>query len=158
MVNESIVRLRKKTGTGKISPELIKRASRVLAANNVDFIPMGRVFVTDLGDVIERLEESKSSVEAMRPEITKCVMELKANSTMFGFDLIGDMSAMLLSLIETTKKIDRNLVSLLNVYHKSCKAMVSTKMSGDGGEMGKEILEEFTAACDRYERRRRSIA
>ncbi len=158
MINESIERLRKKTGTGKISPELIKRASRVLAANNVDFIPMGRVFVTGLGDVIERAEACGDGVEPMRPEITKCVMELKANATMFGFDLIGDMSAMLLSLIETTKKIDRNLVSLLNVYHKSCKAMVSTKMSGDGGEMGKEILAEFTAACDRYERRRRSIA
>lgn len=155
MVNESIERLRKKTGTGKIPPELIERAEKVLENHTVDFIPMGRVFVTDLGTLLGKIDTDYESLEKSRPEITKYVMELKANAKMFGFDLVGDMSFMLLELVETAKKIDKSLLSLLTVYHKSCKAMIGAKMSGHGGNVGKEILAEFTAACDRYKKRLR---
>jgi len=153
MSNESLQRLIEKTGTGKIDPALIKRAQKVMEHNNVDFVPMGRVFIDDLGKLLEDINNKITVSEEIRPQMTKCVMELKANSKMFGFDLVGDMSNMLLNLIETAKKVDIHLISLLDVYHKSCKAMIGAKMSGDGGAIGKEILDEFTAACERYRER-----
>ena len=153
MTYESLQNLINKTGTGKIDPVLIKKAQQVMERNNVDFVPMGRVFIDNLGKLLEDIENLNTLSEEMRFQVTKCVMELKANSKMFGFDLVGDMSVMLLNLIEKSEKVDVHLISLLDVYHKSCKAMIGTNMSGSGGAIGEEILEEFTAACDRYKER-----
>lgn len=153
MIHKASNKLQLKAGTGSVDPQIIESAQEIIANNDIDFVPMGREYLSTISKTLKALDAKKIEMDAAHVKLTKSVMELKANSKIFGYGLIGDMSNILLNLIEENEHIDQDLISLILAHYKTTIVIFNKSMTGSGGKTGEIILSEFQAACSRYRNR-----
>ncbi|MCB1680389.1 MAG: hypothetical protein H6858_05655 [Rhodospirillales bacterium] len=144
--------LRSKIGTGNISPETIQECQKVIEENEIDFSPLAREFLDDLAETIRKTRSREISESEAVARMAECVMQLKANAAIFHYKLVGNLAQVMLGFLESLNHIDANAVEIVEAHHKTLSAIVEKQMRGDGGKYGRQLEEELTHACERYER------
>lgn len=146
--------LTNKIGKGSISPIAIQRAEEEIKDNTVDFAPIGLDFLKKLEVALDRVEV-EDDIEKQKINIIKPVMELKANAEMFHYQLVGDLANIMLSFVESIKRLDKDATAITRSCHDSLKAILTSKMKGDGGKDGQTMIIELKDACARYYKKRK---
>lgn len=142
--------LQKKVGTGPIDESAVKLSQSLIDSNGVDFGPLAFIILQKLKDALEQAGNPSISFDDLKESFIKPVMELKANAGMFGYDLVGELAGIMLGFLEHIKIMDRDAIEIVRAHHTSLHMIVSRKMSGDGGTIGKALIAELNQACDRY--------
>lgn len=142
--------LQKKVGTGPIDERTIKSSQHVIDNNNVDFAPMALTILEKLDAALKRANDPSVTMEQMKSLLTVPVMELKANATIFHYELIGSLANIMLGFLETITTMDHDAYEIVKAHHASLHMIVVRKMNGDGGAAGKMLINELQQACDRY--------
>ena len=57
-------------------------------------------------------------------------MQIKANAKTFGYDLIGDLSEIMLNFIENIHDIDVHIIEILSAYQKTLHIILIKKLKG----------------------------
>ncbi len=148
--------LQAKVGTGPVEQEKIQVCQEKLDENTTDFAPMAAGFLKELREAIDTAQSGDEDLESLRQNVTKPVMHLKANASMFGYTLIGDLANIMLNFLESVRALDKDIIAIIDAHHATLSAIVSKKLSGDGGETGKAMKQELLAACKRYAEKRMS--
>jgi len=146
--------LTNKIGKGAISSLAIQRAEEEIKENTVDFAPIGLDFLKKLEVALDRVELEKD-IEKQKANIIKPVMELKANAEMFHYQLVGDLANIMLNFVESIERLDKDATAITRSSHDSLKAILTSKMKGDGGKDGKTMVSELKDACARYYKKRK---
>lgn len=141
--------LQAKVGTGTISEEIISRAQGVMDNNDVDFAPMAKGFLSELGESVEKARGGENMDECVKV-MTESVMQLKGNAKTFRYDLIGNLANVMLDFLENVEQLDNDAIEIVGAHHKTLSAIVIKKMTGDGGAYGTQMEEELRSACERY--------
>ncbi len=144
--------LRSKVGTGTLSPEIIEECQRVIEENDIDFSPLAREFLDELAQTIRQTRSREISEQEAVEKMTSCVMQLKANAAVFHYRLVGNLAQVMLGFLESLTHIDNNALEIVDAHHKTLNAIIAKQMKGDGGKYGRQLQEELTHACERYER------
>jgi len=142
--------LQKKVGTGPIQESVIRSSQHVIDHNTVDFAPMALVILDKLDAGLKRAGDSSVTMEQMKSLLTVPVMELKANATIFHYELIGALANIMLGFLETITTMDSDAIEIVRAHHTSLHMIVVRKLTGDGGAAGKMLTQELQQACDRY--------
>lgn len=144
--------LQQKIGTGPLDPKIVQRAQKAIEENDVDFVPLGLQFLTELDDALNLVEKSLNpdKFESQKQLLTRPVMELKANATTFHYKLVGDLANIMLSFLESIKALDKDALSIVRAHHDTLKGIITKNMKGDGGQEGIVFINELNDACDRY--------
>lgn len=144
--------LQQKIGTGPLDPAVVERAQRAIEENDVDFAPLGLQFLTELEEALNNVEKNLNpdKFDSQKQSLTRPVMELKANGTIFHYKLVGDLANIMLSFLESIKSLDKDALSIVRAHHDTLKGIISKGMKGDGGQEGKVFINELTDACERY--------
>lgn len=142
--------LRAKIGVGSLPQKLIERCVRIFEFNTVDFTPMALEQLDKLEAVIDKAKARKLGRDEAAAQMTDIVMQLKGNASMFNYNLIGRLAAIMLGFLESIKEIDDNAVEIVSAHHKTLKVIILKKMRGDGGSIGRKLEEELSSACARY--------
>lgn len=148
-------KLLKKTGYGEISETHVIRAEEVITKNEIDFKKIALPILSRLREVIQQAKSSSHSddLTSITQYIIQPVMELKANGPMFKFDLIGELSSIMLSFLEHLKQLDEDAIQIIDVHENTLTLIITRDIKGDGGQMGKQLISELENACARYYRR-----
>jgi len=146
--------LQSKVGTGLVSKEKIETCQQTITENTTDFEPMAKEFLNKLAEAINAAKGPQSDLQELRQSVTEPVMQLKANASMFGYTLIGEMANILLSFLESVSSIDKDMISIVEASHSTLTAVVKNKLKGDGGTGGRAMKEELMGACKRYMNKR----
>lgn len=143
--------LQAKTGTGAVDAEVVKKAEAKVEEKKVDFEPMAQGFLDQMGKALAQAKESEVvHLADIKQDLTNAIMQLKANGTMFDYQLVSELADMLLSFIEAIPDLDNDVVDILDVNHKTLCLVVKSKMSGDGGQAGETLKTEIRGAVQRY--------
>lgn len=142
--------LQKKVGKGPIDEAAIKFSQSMIDSNGVDFGPLALLILERLKDALEQAKDPQRTFEDMKDVFTKPVMELKANAAIFHYDLVGSLATVMLGFLEHIKIMDADAVEIVRAHHTSLHMIIVRKLSGDGGEAGKALVNELQQACDRY--------
>lgn len=142
--------LQAKVGTGAIGPEVVEKVQKNMDANTTDFQPVAQGFLDQLAAEIARAAQGQEDMEHLRANVTRIVMQLKANGAMFGYALVGDLSNVVMNFLESVSALDKDIVAILEANHKTLSAIVRTKMKGDGGAQGTALRTELEGVCRRY--------
>ena len=141
--------LQAKVGTGKINPELIRRAQVAMNENDIDFTPLAQEFLQELAEGLHKAKvEDRQSVH--KDAITNSIMQLKANASTFHYNLVGNLADTMLNFIERVEELDPDVVTIADAHYKTLNVLITKKMKGDGGVYGKELQQELANACQRY--------
>lgn len=142
--------LKSKIGSGGIPAHLIERAEQIIAEGDVGFEDY---VIEQLGVLTTFMELVSSKTELTEDEhynLVLPVMTLKAHGSMFGYKLISDISMEVLHLIEHIDSFNSDVLEILNVYHNTTKVIIDKGLKADGGSIGKTLVKELNAACERY--------
>jgi len=145
-------KLKEKVGSGGISSEKLQKGQDFLEKNTVDFTPHAN-------DLLARLRELMANINPVVPshttleEIVKIVMQLKANGSMFHYQLLSMTSDVLLRFMEKVRIVDADFLDILNVYTNILTAILNKRLTGNGGHEGYALTQELNNACQRYNRK-----
>lgn len=139
--------LQRKAGTGKVDPEKLKEAEKVIKENTVNFVPMALDYLAELEKAIQNA--GKGGKDAHH-QITLPIMHLKSTGTVFKYPLVSDLSDITLTFLETTKTVNDDVLAIVTAHEKLLHAILSEEISGDGGAKGKAMKQEMASVCDRY--------
>jgi hypothetical protein len=146
--------LQAKVGTGVVEREKVEVCEQKIAENNTDFSPMAKQFLDKLEKAVKKAQSGEEDLSRLKQNVTEPVMQLKANGSMFGYTLIGDLANIMLSFLENVSKLDDDIIAIIDAHHKTLSVIVHNQMSGDGGENGKAMKTELMNACKRYMEKR----
>lgn len=144
--------LQNKVGIGPLDQKIVEKAQNAIDNNEVDFTPLGLQFLEKLTENLDKVEKELGvgNIDEQKQLITRPVMELKANATIFHYSLIGNLANIMLSFLESINEIDKDALSIVRAHHTTLNAIILKKMKGDGGKNGEIFMSELKQACARY--------
>jgi hypothetical protein len=142
--------LQQKVGAGPLDEAIVAKSQKVLDENDVDFTPLGLEFLGKLANALKQANDDSIPMKTRKQALTAPVMELKANASIFKYNLIGNLANIMLSFLESTPELDKDAITIVDAHHKTLNMIVVKKMKGDGGEHGEIFMRELKDACTRY--------
>ena len=139
-----------KVGKGNISPNQIQRAQSIIENNKVEFAPLAKPHLKALKEAVaEAVRDVKDSADILE-DIMAPIMNLKANAATFNYPLITEISAVILTFIETVKRVDHEIVEILENFYKTMSVIISQEIYTSQNPVGSRLLDEFRQVCRRY--------
>lgn len=145
--------LQKRVGTGKIDEKVIESAQRVMDENKVDFGPVAAPHLKEIQAALNEAKAHPDDHKAIMESLRTPIMNLKANAGTFNFNLISDLTGAVLMFLENVKEPDKKILQIVDLLHKTILLILAYDISGDGGELGKELLEAFTEVCHTHQKK-----
>ncbi len=142
--------LQSKVGSGPLDAQKVSESQRVIETNKVDFVPLGLEILDSLEVILNEAKASQMEPEELREKLTQPIMQLKANASMFHYNLIGNLANIMLSFLESIKEVDNDALEIVGAHHQTLKAIIMKRMQGDGGMNGTAFQNELKSACQRY--------
>lgn len=142
--------LQAKVGSGAVAADVIEKVQKGIDSNTTDFQPVAQQFLDQLATEIAQAAAGKEDMEHLRANVTRTVMQLKANGAMFGYGLVGELANTIMNFLESVTALDNNILAILEANHKTLSVIVRTKMKGDGGAQGNALKTELEGVCRRY--------
>ncbi len=142
--------LQKKAGTGKVSAAKIKEAEKIIEDNTVNFVPIALDYLKDLNTAMETARKQKGEEKDRLHNITLPIMHLKSTGTVFKYPLVSELSDITLTFLETAKKLDQDVLAIVDAHRNLVQAILATEMKSSGGAKGKAMKAEMASVCDRY--------
>lgn len=142
--------LQAKVGFGEMAKEDLLRSQSILEKNNMNFTPIAQSFLKQFREGLDILKTENHINRKSIERVINPVMQIKANSRIFKYNLLGDLSTIMLSFLESMNELDDDALAIVEAHYVTLSKIVSDKMQGDGGENGKSFEEELNAACKRY--------
>lgn len=144
--------LKEKVGMGGLSEDILEKAQQLLENNTVDFIPLGEMY---LGNLMKGIETAKAPDQSYDREYVISTMlypamQLKANGGMFHYNLVTLISDKLIQFLEVIEEPDIEVIEIVLAFHTTIRVVLQSKIKGDGGEHGQELLGALNDACLRY--------
>ncbi len=146
--------LQSKVGTGKVEQQVVNRLQKRMEETKTDFEPMALEFLRELESAIENAERKLDNPKVEHyQKIANPVMQIKANASMFGYALIGELATMVLNLIENAPEFDKNTIELAYALKQALNLILVKRLKGDGGQIGASLKEEMENAAQRFKRK-----
>lgn len=142
--------LQAKAGTGKLDEEIIARGQSVIDNNKVDFLPLAREYSNELNRAIILADQDETKSKLSIDNLIFPIMQLKANGLVFKYDLISELSAIIMDFVENLQELDDYAIQIIRAYHTTLTHIINQEMEGSGGENGDHLFEELGGACSRY--------
>lgn len=143
-------RLQQKVGAGPLDEKIVKASQQVMDTNQVDFEPLGLAILRRLKDALDHAKEPGANMAQIKDTLTTPVMELKANASTFRYPLIGNLANIMLSFLEAIREMDEDALEIVRAHYDTLHMIVVRKLSGDGGDAGRQLTTELQLVCDRY--------
>jgi len=148
--------LKKKVGAGRgINPEALEAAERAVAEmkpefetwSGEDLVEMQALFASACSDEAGRSEHLA--------ELFRRAHNLKGDGGTFEYPLITRIAGSLSGFLEELERPDARDLEVIKAHLDALAVVIGQKISGDGGEMGKVLVEQLQAAVQAVEERRR---
>jgi hypothetical protein len=128
-----------------LAPEVVRKAEKVIADSADEFYADCINESAKLQKAIGQLKEGMPSADSSVKNIIATAFGIKTKSGQAGFDLVADLAKSLHILCE--EKIETALtaptVKVIDWHGNSIHHLLSAKVKGRGGEIGKAILGEI---------------
>lgn len=141
--------LQARIGTGPLDEQAVERSQKVMDANDVDFGPIATEFLDDLGKAIAAAKENPQAPKTIHNMSTP-VMQLKANASTFRYTLVSNLANIMLNFLEAVNQVDSDVIAIVAAHQQTLHLIVTKRITGDGGPVGKQMQEELQSACQRY--------
>lgn len=142
--------LEQKTGRGTISPDLIINSQKVIDNNTIDFQPLARMFLDDLGGAINYVKKTDEPQRKSLERLIYPIMQIKANARIFNYALVGDLAHTLLNFLENLSEVNEYVLEIIEANQKTLRHLVDNNEGGDKTHIGSTLKSELENACARY--------
>lgn len=144
--------LKSKVGSGGLGDEILAKAQALLENNAVDFQPLAEMYLNALTRGIDKCRNPgrRDDPESLIAGMLYPSMQLKANGGMFHYPLVTVIADKLIQYLEVIEEPDDDALEIVLAFHTTIRAIIISKITGNGGRHGVELINALDAACNRY--------
>ncbi|MBU0800664.1 MAG: hypothetical protein KKA05_06630 [Alphaproteobacteria bacterium] len=144
--------LKAKVGSGGLSDDILQKAQALLEDNAVDFLPLAEMYLNALIRGVEKCQNPtpRDDNESLIASILYPAMQLKANGGMFHYQLVTKISDKLIQYLEVIAEPDEDAIEIVLAFHTTMRAIIISRITGNGGRHGFELMQALDEACNRY--------
>lgn len=144
--------LKAKVGSGGLGEDILNKAQALLENNAVDFQPLAEMYLNALSRGIEKCQKPgpRDTAETLIAGMIYPSMQLKANGGMFHYQLVTKIADKLIQFMEVIEEPDMDAVDIVLAFHTTMRAIIMSKITGNGGRHGFELMQALDEACNRY--------
>ena len=147
--------LQQKAGLGNLDEKLVQEAQKVINESTVDFVSLARPQLSLLQEATSACLKKGAALDELAMESIKTpIMNIKANAATFNYPSVSKISETVLLFLESQPKLDRKMVLIVSLLHKTLLLMLARKMSGDGGAEGQALHIAFAEVCRKYQKKK----
>ena len=148
-IKKASKRLQLKAGSGFVDEKEISKIQDKLSSSGSDKFEELAMERLKLFDQLIN-EKNKDDSKELLDEITRLIMQIKSDASMFGYRLLGESSAIVLSFLEKIDHMDSDVIKIIKVNGDILRLIVSEKTKGDGGAKGDALKKELDEVCQKY--------
>ncbi|MGE5517354.1 MAG: peptide ABC transporter substrate-binding protein [Bacteroidota bacterium] len=127
-------------GEGEVDADALARAEAALAALDGDYLRWVQADVTALAGALAALRQSSGPQwQPSAERLYAIAHDIKGQGATFGYPLMSTLAQALCGLIVGAPG-DRTVLARLGVLVAAMTEVVSTRLSGDGGQRGRDLL------------------
>jgi len=135
---------------GEIPTALLEEAESSLERAALDFTKWALEYLSNLSDLCTEalMEPGRRSIHFGK--INSLALELRGQGGTFGYPLISTFGKMLFDATMEGCKEDDNAVEIVKAHIDAMRAVIREKISGDGGQVGRELLKGLEMSIERH--------
>ncbi len=133
-------------GAAEMPMELLEEAEEQLERAALDFTTWAQDYLKRLLDLCVDALMQESGRSKYFAEINLLALELRGQGGTFGYHLISTLGKMLYDATVEGCPEDNNAVEIVKAHIDTMRAVLREKISGDGGELGRELLASLRQA------------
>lgn len=145
-------KLQMKVGTGKIDAKVVEQAQKTIEKTKVDFAPIARPHLNKIRGLVEEIQKSGDYGSVPIEDFTMPIMNLKANAGSFNYETVSDMSGTVLMFLENLDSLDKKVVQIIDLLHKTVLLIIAKEMKGKNHPEGKALIAAFQEVCNKYKK------
>lgn len=143
--------LSKKAGTGSVDIQKLAASEKVMEETGFDFVSFAKDNLVTLREEISKAkQETNINKEELVEALTAPVMQLKSSAATYGYDLVGELTNIMLGFLERVDQADDKVLGIIDAHQTTIFAILSNNMKGDGGEQGAMLKQELQDVCKKY--------
>ncbi len=144
--------LKLKVGNGGLTEDILTKAQALLESNTIDFAPLAEMYLDAIMKGIEQAKASKQNLdrEVLIAAILFPGMQLKANGGMFHYELVTRIADKFIQFMEVIEVLDDQALEIITAFHTTIRVIILSRIQGDGGKRGEELITALIEACTRY--------
>ena len=135
---------------GGISVEAIQAAEAEFNKMAEDYPDWVKGLIEELFDNYRRCIDTPELRHEKLAVIHDIAHDMKGQGGTFGYPLITDFGDSLYKCTHKSEEASDNLVELIKAHIDGMKAVINGRVSGDGGDIGRELLESLEHAIKKY--------
>lgn len=135
--------LQKKVGKGKIPSITIKKCQALLDSNTYDFEPIGQGILDRLQTVLEKASNGSLNNDLAKDKMLECIMQLKANGSMFRYTLVSKLCAIVMDFIETQNELNNHTITVIESLCSSLNTIFENKIIDGKSAKEKKVIKEL---------------
>lgn len=135
---------------GGISIEAIQAAEAEFQKMSEDYPDWVQSLIDELMESYRRCIDTSELRHEKLAVIHDIAHDMKGQGGTFGYPLITDFGESLYKCTYKSEQCSDNLVGLIKAHIDGMKAVIGGRISGDGGDTGKELLESLNLAIQKY--------
>ncbi|WP_135081609.1 hemerythrin family protein [Terasakiella sp. SH-1] len=140
-----VVRL---TGEGLVDDAVLDAANKALYGMADQFLTLISKLVSELSDVVKGLAAGQSASDEHKNRLNEIAYEVKIQGGSFNFPLMSLVGAHLEKfLLKKAQEpmTDTHCVTVMEAYVSTLEYIITHKISGTGGDVGKKLLAQLQA-------------
>jgi len=136
-------------GPLELPQSLLEEAEETLQRQALDFADWAKNYLTKLSKVTEAAMLSPNNRRHHFEEMNMVAHELRGQGGTFGYPLITVFAKSLYDATLPGCPEDDNALSVVKAHTDAMRAVIRDRISGDGGEIGRELLKSLKFAIER---------
>ncbi len=137
-------------GGGELPNELLEVAEEKLERAKLDFTTWALDYLAQLSDLCTETLMQPGRRNTHFEKINLLALELRGQGGTFGFPLVTIIAKGLYNMTQEGCREDDNAVEIVKAHIDAMRAVIREKIRGDGGPLGKELLQELKNSIDKY--------
>ena len=125
------------------SPE---KAEEVVQKHAEKYIERAHDQIDALIDVVREAEAETGDRGPVFEKIFLQAHDIRGLGSTFGYTLVTNIAASLCNFVETVDTYDDDVMEVLNAHVDALRGMIGNDVKGDGGPIGREILDGLMQA------------
>lgn len=136
----------KVSGGGPLTSQMLKKAEEVVQQHAEKYIERAQDQVEALVEVVRDAESETGDRTAIFEKIFLQAHDIRGLGSTFGYTLVTNIAASLCNFVESVEVYDDDVMEVLNAHVDALRGMIGNDVKGDGGPIGREILDGLMQA------------
>lgn len=128
---------------------MIEKAEKIVETMQDDYIEESKKDIEKLKILLQKIKEDPSNASDDVKELITLANDMKSQGGSFNYNLVTFIGNSLAKFLDKKQTIDDRTIETIQIHVDTIIMVLNRNMTGNGGQMGKEILDGIKAVVQK---------